>query len=140
MKPVTVFLIMIGVGVVGFFGGMKYQESVSQTARQMGFGSGGMRTVGTRTSGQQNRMGIRPINGEILSADDDSVTVKTQDGGSKIVLYTEKTTINKASVGEKSDIKSGEKVMIIGTENADGSMTAQSIQLNPILNQNRMVK
>lgn len=140
MKPVTVFLITIGVGAICFFGGMKYQESVLQTVRQIGYGSGGMRTVGTRISGQQNRMGIRPINGEILSADEDSVTVKTLDGGSRIVLYTEKTTINKASVGEKSDIKSGEKVMIIGTENADGSMTAQSIQLNPIPNQNRMVK
>lgn len=140
MKPVTVFLIMIGVGVVGFFGGMKYQESVSQTTRQMGFGSGGMRTVGTRTSGQQNRMGIRPINGEILSTDEDSITVKTLDGGSKIVLYTEKTTINKATVAEKSDVKMGDKVMIIGTENTDGSMTAQSIQLNPTLYQNRMEK
>lgn len=140
MKPVTVFLITIGVGAICFFGGIKYQESVSQTTRQMGFGSGGMRTTGMRTDGQPNRTGVRPVNGEVLSSDEDSVTVKTQDGGSKIVLYTEKTMINRASVAEKTDIKAGETVMIMGTENADESMTAQNIQLNPIFNQNRMVK
>lgn len=140
MKPVTVFLITIGVGAICFFGGMKYQESVLQTARQIGYGSGGMRTTGMRTDGQPNRTGVRPVNGEVLSSDEDSVTVKTQDGGSKIVLYTEKTMINRASVAEKTDIKAGETVMIMGTENADGSMTAQNIQLNPIFNQNRMVK
>lgn len=140
MKPMTVLLIVVGVGVAAFFGGMKYQESVSQSVRQAGFGNGGMRTVGMRTNGQQNRMGIRPVNGEVLSTDEDSVTVKTMDGGSKIVLYTEKTTVNKASAAAKSDIKTGDKVMIIGTENTDGSMTAQNIQLNPILYQNRMGK
>lgn len=140
MKPMTTALIVIGVGAMAFFGGMKYQESISPGARLAGFANGGTRAVGMRTNGQQSRMGIRPVSGEILSSDEDSLTVKIQDGGSKIVLYTEKTTINKASVAEKSDVKTGEKVMIIGTENTDGSMTAQNIQLNPVFNQNRMGK
>lgn len=136
MKPTVIALIVIGVGIASFFGGMKYQESVSRTTRQMSFG-GGIRTTGTRIDAQSNRMGTRPISGEVLSTDEDSLTVKTQDGGSKIVIYTEKTMINKASRAEKTDIKIGERVMILGIENTDGSMTAQSIQLNPILNQNR---
>lgn len=141
MKPTVVTVIVIGVGIAAFFGGMKYQESASRTTRQMSFGNGGgVRTTGMRTDGQSNRMGTRPVSGEVLSTDEDSLTVKTQDGGSKIVLYAEKTTINKASRAEKTDIKTGERVMILGTENTDGSMTAQSIQLNPILNQNRMEK
>jgi len=142
MKPLTVALITVGVGAIAFFGGMKYQESVSLSRRQMMFGGEGMRAIGVQAGSQQTRMGVRPISGEIVNIDEDSVTVKTQDGGSKIVLFTDKMTIHKASVAEKSDIKAGEKVMIIGVGNADGSVSAQSIQLNPSLyqNQNRMKK
>lgn len=141
MKPLTVLLITVGVGAIAFFGGMKYQESVSLSRRQMMFGGDGMRTIGAQSGNtQQTRMGVRPISGELVSIDEDSVTVKTPDGGSKIVLFTDKMTIHKASVAEKADMKTGEKVMIIGTGNADGSVSAQSIQLNPSLYQNRVEK
>lgn len=139
MKPLVVLLITVGVGVAAFFGGMKYQESTF-VSKRVGFNGEGMRAVGMRSGTQQTRMGVRPINGEIVSIDEDSLTIKTQDGGSKIVLFSDKMTIHKAATAEKSDMKNGEKVMIIGTENADGSLSAQSIQLNPSLYQNRMGK
>lgn len=41
-------------------------------------------------------------------------------------------TINKATTATKSDLKTGEKVAVFGTPNSDGSVTAQSIQLNPM--------
>lgn len=126
-------LIMVAVAVLvgagAFFGGMKYQQSKRQNlARQFGQGQG------VRAGqAQGNRQGFRPVNGEIISSDDKSITVKLQDGSSKIVLFSDKTTINKAAEATKDDLKSGEKVMVVGTENSDGSVTAQSIQLNPIL-------
>ncbi len=76
-------------------------------------------------------MNGRPISGEILSSDDKSITVKLQDGSSKIVLLSDKTQINKATSVTKLDLKSGEKVAVFGSENSDGSVTAQNIQLNP---------
>ncbi|MBI3342938.1 hypothetical protein HY032_02180, partial [Candidatus Gottesmanbacteria bacterium] len=37
----------------------------------------------------------------------------------------------KAQSATKSDIQTGQTVAVFGSENADGTVTAQSIQLNP---------
>lgn len=63
--------------------------------------------------------------------DDKSITVKLQDGSSKIVLLSNTTAYNKSATGAKSDLKTGEKVAVFGTENSDGSVTARDVQLNP---------
>ncbi len=123
---IIVLLIAIFVGVGGFFAGMKYQQSKKPQGRFGNFQQG--------QAGQfAQRQGFRPVNGEIISADEDSITVKLADNSSKIVLLTDTTAINKSSEGSKEDLKVGEKVSAFGTENSDGSVTAQSIQLNPIL-------
>lgn len=80
----------------------------------------------------RQQQGFRPVAGEILKQDEKSITVKLNNGGSKIVLVTDKTEINKASQATKTDLKIEEKVSLFGTENTDGSVTAQNIQLNPI--------
>ena len=78
-----------------------------------------------------NEANFQPINGEIISSDETSVTIKLQDGSSKIVLLSDSTSINKAESGSKEDLKEGEKVLVLGNSNSDGSVSAQSIQLNP---------
>ena len=124
MKQNTILLIIILLLLVGsgaFFFGMKYQQS-----RRPSFSR--------QVAGQQGqRQGFRPVNGEIISSDDKSIIVKMQDGSSKIVLFSDKTEINKAAEATKEDLKVGEKVAVFGTENSDGSVTAQNIQLNPQL-------
>jgi ribosomal protein S1 len=72
------------------------------------------------------------VNGEIIGVDEKSITVKMQDGSSRIVILSEKTEINKAASGTKDDLKVGERVAVFGQENSDGSVTAQNIQLNPM--------
>lgn len=125
---VAVVLLMAGLGV-GFFGGMKYQESkLPQGLRQF---NGGQNRVGMMQN-FGNRNNFRPISGEIISAETNSITVKLADGSSKIVLLSDKTEINEATKAAQTDLKSGEKVAVFGIENSDGSLTAQSIQLNPI--------
>ena len=126
----------------GFFAGMKYQQTrrVSgftqmmngQGGRNMMFGNGNGNgnTNGTR-SGMRN--GFRPVAGEIIKQDDTSITVKMQDGSTKIVLVSGTTAINKATTGTKSDLTTGTQVAVFGSENSDGSVTAQNIQLNPVL-------
>jgi len=138
MKPAIVVIITIGVGVLAFFGGMKYQENIATTTRSSSFANGARMGVGRMgVTGAGNRTGFRPVNGEVLNTDDASLTVKLTDGSSKIVLFTTKTIINKATTAQKVDIKAGEKVAVFGTENADGSVTAQTVQLNPLSIQNR---
>lgn len=129
---ILIIILVVVVGVVAFVGGVQFQKYQQRSgfARQFG-GQGGMRNG--QGQSQPNRQGFRPVNGEIISSDDKSITVKLQDGSSKIVLVSDKTTINKAQEGTKDDLKTGEKVMVVGQENADGSVTAQNIQLNPIV-------
>lgn len=40
---------------------------------------------------------------------------------------------NKSDAAAIADVKVGEKVAAFGTENSDGSITAQSVQLNPAM-------
>jgi hypothetical protein len=123
---IIVILIVLIVGGGMFFAGTKYQQGKrGNIARQFD----GQRMMGT---GNGNQNGFRPVNGDIVSVDDKSITVKLVDGSSKIVLISDKTEINKAEIATSTDLKVGEKVAVFGTSNADGSVTAQNIQLNPI--------
>ena len=91
----------------------------------------------SQTNGRQRGMNMNRgmggdtfVNGEILSHDDTSVTVKVKDNGSKIVFISASSTkITKTIQGSISDLSEGERVMINGVSNSDGSVTANSIQL-----------
>lgn len=113
-------LILVGGG--SFYAGMEYQQSKGSR-----FGN----FQGNRNGQFQQRMGFRPVNGEIISVDDKSITVKLTDNSSKIILLTDFTAINKSTEGSKDDLKVGEMIAAFGTENSDRSITAQNIQLNP---------
>lgn len=122
---VVMALVAIVLAGGGFFAGMKYQEGKQPT----GFNQTG------RFQGQRNgtRNGFRPVAGEILSLDDKSMTVKLQDGSSKIVLLSQATSYNKTARGSRDDLKVGERVAAFGQENSDGSVTAQDVQINSML-------
>lgn len=121
---ITAITVLILGGGVGFYGGMKYQQSKTPT-RQFGNFAGRNGSGGTNNA-------FRPVNGQILSAGDNSITVKIQDGSSKIIILTDKTQINKAAQGTVIDLQVGATVAVFGQFNSDGSVTAQSVQLNPI--------
>lgn len=124
----AIVLLLVGLAA-GFFGGMQYQKS----QRSATFGQAGNQTGQfTRRANGQNGAN-RPVAGDIISADEKSITVKLQDGSSKIVLVPDSAQINKAATATKSDLKTGERVAVFGTQNSDGSVTAQNIQLNPQL-------
>lgn len=132
MKPIMVFVITVVVGGLAFFGGVQYQISQQPTGGRS-FMNGQQRIMersGTGTS--IRRMGNgQPVSGEIINIDDTSLTVKLADGSSRIVLINNKTIFNKTATVEKSELKVGEKVGVFGTVNSDGSVSAQSVQLNP---------
>jgi cytochrome c biogenesis protein ResB len=122
---IVTIMVALLVGGLAFYGGMQYQRM------QRGNFAGQM---ANRNNGgfQGNRMfanGNRPVSGEIISQDDNSITVKMPDGSTKIVIISDKTTINKASAGAKTDLKTGERVTAFGTANSDGSMTAQNVSI-----------
>jgi hypothetical protein len=129
---ITVLLVIVFAGI-GFYGGMKYQQSQrGNFSGQFGNGQGAIQNGRTGGTGINNRGGFRPVAGEIISVDDKSIVVKLQDDSSKIVLIDNKTVVNKAQTVTKSELKVGERVSVFGSENTDGSVTAQNVQLNPV--------
>lgn len=126
--PIIAVILVLVAAVGGFAVGMKYQQSKT-TPVSGNYGAFGQRAG---RNGQNGQNAVRPVSGEILSVDNKSVTVKLQDGSSKIVLLTGTTTYSKSAASTQTDLKVGDKVATFGTANSDGSVTAQSVQINPI--------
>lgn len=124
---IVILLVAVTVGGGGFLVGMKYQQSKLQS--RVGNFQGMAGAMRNGNFQQRTAAGFRPVRGEIISQDDESITVKLSDGSSKIILFSSSTSINKTSAGSKSDLKVGEMVMIFGKENSGGSVTAENIQL-----------
>lgn len=128
---ITVIVALIS-GGAGFWFGMKYQQS--KNPRFTGRSLNGSGNFTSRTNqGPQGQNNFRPVNGEILSVDDKTITVKLTDGSSKIVILSDSTAISKSESASKTDLKVGEKILAFGSVNQDGSITASNIQLNPVL-------
>ncbi|MDP1845618.1 MAG: DUF5666 domain-containing protein [Candidatus Moranbacteria bacterium] len=132
-------LVIIGGGA--FYGGMKYQSGKTPAqftqgqARDQGGPGGGQRGGGQfgqgRPDGGNNSGQGDFVAGDIMSKDDKSITVKTRDGGSKIIYFSDSTTIGKAVSGTSSDLATGQQVMVNGKSSSDGSFSAQNIQIRP---------
>ena len=140
-KAVPIVVACVVVGGAAFFGGMKYGESKSVpnpeggNRGQFGGGAGG---VGARRAGAGAGTGVGArmgggnfIGGEIIAKDDKSVTVKLQDGGSKIIFFSGSTKVLTSVEGKPEDLKVGSNIMATGDTNTDGSITAKSIQTRP---------
>lgn len=118
-------LIIIGIvliiisGGIGFFAGTKVRRNNTSNLYQLG------------RSG--NLGGQRPVRGQIISADKGSITIKLQDGSTKIVIIPSSANIFEPQKASDSALKVNEQVVVLGTENSDGSVTAQDVQLNPKL-------
>jgi hypothetical protein len=108
---------------------MKYQLSKEPAFLRQG----GRAFEQNRQGGNQQGSGGRPVNGQIISTDDKSFTVKMQDGSSKIGIVSDQTQYNQSQQASKTDLKVGDTVIAIGTTNSDGSVTASNVQLNPVI-------
>lgn len=132
----TYAAIAIIMGGGGFVAGLKYQQG-KQTNQfvngQFRRGMMGARPDGTNGNTIMVRGGFRPVTGEIIAADATSVTVKSPDGSSRIVLFSEKTEITQTATASTAALQTGTTVAVVGQENSDGSISADSIQLNPTL-------
>lgn len=124
---ITLVLAII-VGIAAFFGGMQYEKSKASntTGNYVMMRNGAGARFGNRF-GNGNQGGL----GQVISQDANSITIKLADGTSKIILLSSNTKYEKTDTAAVSDIKNGDRVLVIGTANADGSETANTIQINP---------
>ncbi len=133
---IIVSIIVIGGGA--FYGGMKYQQSknpmsglsrqnfqnLSEEQRQQLQANAGV----TFQGGANRANGQSFLAGEVIAKDAQSLTLKIQDGGSRIVFLSSSTTVSKTVEGSLNDIEIGKQIMITGKQNSDGSYVAQTIQ------------
>ena len=123
-------------GVGGFFGGKYYQASqttnrLAQFAgRQAGQGSTFYRRFG---QGDQRGQSMNIVRGQVINTDMNSITLKLSDGSTKIIVVGTSANIYQSTKGTLSDLKTGDILNVFGTANSDGSVTAQDIQINPIM-------
>ncbi len=120
---VMTVIVALVVAAAAFFGGIQYEKSKTPITSQSQTRGGQFR--------QRAANGETPLRGQVISLDNNNLTVKLSDGSSKVVLLTGKTTFDKQATASASDVKSNDQVLILGTTNSDGSVTAMSVQLNP---------
>lgn len=136
-KTVIIAVVLVIVaGIGGFFAGKYYQAS--QTASrfaQFGGAVGGQGGQFYRKFGQgdQRGQGMNVVRGQVVSTDSNTITLKLPNGSTKIIVVGSSANIYQSTKGTLSDLKAGDTLNIFGTANSDGSVTAQNIQINPIM-------
>lgn len=132
---------------LSFFFGIKYSEyrspdnsrfSGGQQARA-GYGAfgssengnGGQKGVAT---GRNLFRGMGGANGgmtagEISNIENGMLTLKTPDGGSKLIIMSSSTKVMQMSEIKQDAMKDSMPVFIIGKKNTDGSITAETVQI-----------
>ena len=67
--------------------------------------------------------------GSVTAIDSQSITLQLANGNSENVFYSSSTPVIVPQPASISSITPGTNVIITGTSNSDGSLTAQSIQV-----------
>jgi Domain of unknown function (DUF5666) len=115
----AIVLLAVGYGVGAFFSSGSASSTTSSTTANRSAYSGTSRARGGA------------VNGQIVSQDAQSITVANKSGGSSIIFYDTTTTITKSTHGQASDLSVGSNVVVSGSSNSDGSITAQNINILP---------
>ncbi len=136
MEKRTLVVGVAAIALLGgaFFGGTMYEKNSLQSQGLLR--SGNAQARGAAGGGMGRNGGARPgmggfTTGQILSKDDTSITVQSPDGGSKVVYISGTTAIRKADPGTATDLSSGERVMVNGKSNPDGTVAADSVEILP---------
>lgn len=151
-KTIKIILSIVGVLVIAgasFYGGMvvgKNQATAStatlplnmpegfQPPDGVAFPSDGTRPFGVRGQGNGAAgFAAQPgmTFGAIESIDGNTLTLTTQAGGAVTVQVTGTTLIEKNASVAVSDLAVGDTVIVSGSDNSDGSITARSVQVAP---------
>jgi hypothetical protein len=129
-------VVVIAVGLGCLFGGKAWGDSGSpntdgqfpRNGAAMGRGDGPM-----PSGGFAGRNGGGMVSGSIIAVDSNSITIQTPDGNTKIVLFGASAAISLVTQGSAADLTTGANVVVSGTTNTDGTVTATSIRLGDSL-------
>ncbi|OQA36365.1 MAG: hypothetical protein BWY53_00570 [Parcubacteria group bacterium ADurb.Bin326] len=133
-----IVLVAIVIAAASFFGGMQYANAKGPQSGRGDFQNGsGLQNRSFANGDKQMEARNNMAMGEILSKDDQSLTIKLTNGGSKIVFFSSSTEIGKEVSASIQDLEVGKAVTASGAANDDGSIVAKTIQLRdslPLMN------
>ncbi len=138
-------IILIITGLIifagGFATGMYYQKKQTLNAQKFPGNFNGQTPPdmsknnssdkGTHPSGNNSGPGGNMTSGEIISKSDTSLIIKTSDGNTKTIYYSDSTTVSKNETGSTSDLTVGTNISVSGTTNTDKSVTSKMIMITP---------
>jgi hypothetical protein len=128
MKKINVIIIAVAAAVI--FGAAGFWFGISYGSKSL---SGNQAYQGGQKFSNRTGTGAAATMGQIVSFDDKSITVQDRSGNSKVIFYSSSTPISKIASSSAQDFSNGEDITVIGSQNSDGSITAQSIQIRPAL-------
>jgi len=77
----------------------------------------------SRSGGNKANM----LSGELISKDENNLTIKLPDGGSKIIFFSPTTVVSQLSTSTVDSLDIGQNIIANGTLNSDGSLSAFTI-------------
>lgn len=125
MKKNLVYIAGVVLIIAAFFGGMFYGKSSDNPAASKSGASGRF----IRGFNGQSAGSINIITGKVIAKDQQSLTISLPNGNSEIVFYSTSTPVEKPSPVSINSVSTGSNVVVSGTQNSDGSFTADSIQV-----------
>ncbi|MBU6323159.1 hypothetical protein KGQ55_00540 [Patescibacteria group bacterium] len=123
-----VVALIVGLGA-GYWGATAFAKPTPSFGRNLSQGGAGGVMFTRGGAGAQAGGGF--VSGTVAQASATSITVNTRDGNSHVVLMSPSTTVAKSVTGSLSDLSAGSDVIVSGTTNSDGSITATLIQIRP---------
>jgi hypothetical protein len=130
-KNKIVILIAVLVTIAGgcFYSGVLYEKNV--TKQNIGLNRNQQNML-QNIKGENISDGIKNNNaniGEIISKDQESITIKLMNGSSKIIFLSASAQVSKNINIDIEELEIGQNVAVQGMTNSDNSITAKSIQI-----------
>jgi hypothetical protein len=129
IKKYKIHIIWGLVAVVVLAGGI-VGGRLSATPSLSGFGGAAM--GGSGSSVQRTTQGMTQggfTSGKITEVSGSSITLQLPNGSSKVVFFSNSTAVSEPTVVSSSVLVAGTTIIVGGTQNSDGSLTAQTIQI-----------
>lgn len=131
MKKYKLHIVWAIVVVIALIGGFFWGKASAPAATRGGFaGAGGTFSSSTRSRFGGGAGGGLTI-GQISAVTPESMTLQLANGNSEVVLYSSSTAVTEPTAVSAANLAVGTNVMVAGTSNSDGSVTATTIQVRP---------
>lgn len=130
MKKYIVHIIWLVIALIALGGGY-YWGKASAVASRGTFAGAGAYGSSTRRFAGAGAAGGGLVIGQITAIDSSSITLQLANGNSQVVFYSTSTPVTEPTTVSPSTLSVGTNVMVGGTSNSDGSLTAQTIQVRP---------